>query len=142
MGADIQAFIQIDDNTPSDQPPFTNDPSTWDLRGDIGLVGCKDHAFFAAISGVRNEYGIAPLFARRNLPDTKNKHDPIFSLLDDIDDTYVSWLTLSEIRDAIANLEVKHDDLSKHVVRVMECMATLERLNGTNRVRLVFGIHD
>ena len=142
MGADIKAFIQIDDNTPSEQPPFTNDPSTWDLRGDIGLCGCKDYKFYAAISGIRNELGIEPLFARRNLPDTKNQFDPIHSLLDDIDDTFVSWLTLSEIREAIGHMQVYYDKLSKHVLRVLESMKTLERLHGRDRVRLVFAVHD
>ena len=142
MGADIKAFIQIDDNTPSDQPPFMNDPSTWDLSGDLGLYGCKDYAFYAAISGLRNESDIEPLFPRRDLPETKNQSDPIYSLLDDIDDTFVSWLTLSEIREALTHMRVEYNKLSRHVVRVLECMETLERLHGGDRVRLVFGVHD
>lgn len=62
MGAEILAFLLIDDNTAPDQPPFTNDPSTWDLSNDLGLGGSKDYAFFAAIGGIRNITGIEPLF--------------------------------------------------------------------------------
>jgi hypothetical protein len=72
MGADITAFLLIDDNTPSDQPPFTNDPSTWDLSHDLGLGGSKDYAFFAAIGGIRNSTGIEPLFPWRGLPPGKS----------------------------------------------------------------------
>jgi hypothetical protein len=63
MGADVRAFLQIDDNTPADQPPFTNDPSTWDLTHDIGLSTGKDYEFYAAICGIRNATG--------------NPHDPV-----------------------------------------------------------------
>ncbi len=65
MGADITAFLLIDDNTPSDQPPFTNDPLTWDLTHDLGLGGSKDYVFYAAIGGICNTTGIEPLFPWR-----------------------------------------------------------------------------
>lgn len=42
MGADITAFLQIDDNTRPDDPLFTNDPSTWDLSHDYGLEPVMD----------------------------------------------------------------------------------------------------
>ncbi len=142
MGADITAFIQIDDNTPPEQPPFTYDPSTWDLRWDLGLCGCKDYRFYAAISGIRNDTPTQPLFDRRGLPSINNDHDPVLALQDELDDTYVSWLTLAEIRRALDHMKVGYDSLSKHVLRVLECMATLERLLGQDRVRLVFSVHD
>ena len=64
MGADITAFIQIDDNTHRDEPPFTCHPSTWDLSHDIGLAGGKHYEFYAAISGVRNRSSREPLYAK------------------------------------------------------------------------------
>jgi len=141
MGADIKAFIQIDDNTPRDQPPFTNDPSTWDLRWDLGLYGCKDYRFFAAISGLRNDGAIQPLFPRRGLPPTGNSFDPVLALQDE-HDSYVSWLTLTEVRSALEHMGIRYESLSNHVLRVLECMVTLERLHGQDRVRLVYAVHD
>ncbi len=142
MGADVIALLQIDDNSPKTEPPFTNDPSTWDLSGDLGLKGCKDYQFFAAIAGVRNDSDIKPLITPRGLPPTSNKHDPIFALLDELDDSVVGWLTLSEVDAALSHMSVERKALSSHVVRVLESMATLERLCGTDRVRLVFSVHD
>ena len=142
MGADIQAYLQIDDNTPADNEPFTYDPSTWDLSHDLGLCGCKDYAFFAAISGVRNATDISPLIAPRGLPPTNNTHDPIFQLRDELDEDAVGWLTLGEIQAAIDHMSVDRKLLTTHVMRVIECMATLERLVGKDRVRFVFSVHD
>ncbi|WP_339909310.1 hypothetical protein [Symmachiella dynata] len=142
MSADIQAYLQIDDNTPADLEPFTYDPSTWDLSSDLGLCGCKDYAFFASISGIRNVTDISPLIALRGLPQTNNTHDPIFQLSDDLDDSAVGWLTLGEIQAAMDHMSVDRTLITSHVMRVLECMATLERLVGKDRVRLVFSVHD
>jgi hypothetical protein len=136
MGTSIDAFIQIDDNSPPDAP-FTNDPSTWDLRPDIGLCGCKDYAFYAAISGVRNQTGVTPLFPLRGLPPTNSDTDPILDLTDS---SAKSWLTLSELQQALEHMSVPYSALSEHVLAVLECMATLERIYGKDRVRLVFAI--
>jgi hypothetical protein len=119
MGADITAFLQIDDNTPSDQAPFTNDPSTWDLSGDHGLFGCKDYCFFAAIAGISNSTGISPLFPPRGLPSNVNEHDPI-NVLREHDDSAVGWLTLSEIDAALTHMSVDRTLVSPHVTRVLE----------------------
>lgn len=68
MADNLIAFIQIDDNTPADQPAFSNEASTWNLEADYGLWGCKDYDFIGAISGVRSRSGGAPLIEPRGLP--------------------------------------------------------------------------
>lgn len=139
MGADIKAFIQIDDNTPSDQPPFTNDPSTWDLSHDCGLSAGKHYEFYAAICGIRNEAAKAPLFPWRGLPRTANRHDPVQCLVGDYN---VSWLTLSEILAAFMHMDLAIDAIARPVQLVLRTMAAAEELYGRDRVRLVFQVID
>jgi hypothetical protein len=96
MGTDIRAFLAIDDNTPADKPPFTNDPSCWDLSYDIGLSSGNHYEFYAAIAGVRNDTGKEPLIAPRGL----RKYRMIAPVEDLCDDFGVGWLTLGEIEKA------------------------------------------
>src|SRR6267378_2038203 len=103
MGADITAFLQIDDNTPPNEPPFTNDPSAWDLSQDVGLASGKHYEFYAAICGVRNASGISPLFPCRGLPPTCLQG--LRGCIEG-DEPNVSWLTLSEIRQALQHMQI------------------------------------
>jgi len=139
MGADIRAFLLLDDNTPSDEPPFTNDPSTWDLTHDIGLAGSKDYVFYAAIGGIRNTSGIESLFPWRGLPPSPSTCD---NLKDLADDDNVSWLTLTEIRASLAHQGADISSLSKYVRLVLRVMEVAEDSYGVDRVRLVFQIND
>lgn len=139
MGADIRAFLLIDDNTPPDEPPFANDPSTWDLSHDIGLSGCKDYAFYAAVGGIRNTSGEEPLFPWRGLPAVRGTCDRLVELAGDHN---VSWLTLSEVGRALAHMGVPVPTLSSHVRLVLLAMASVEQVYGVDRVRLVFQIID
>ena len=139
MGADITAFIQIDDNTPSGEPAFTNDPSTWDLSGDYGLSSGKHYTFYAAIAGVRNDSGIAPLFPCRGLPPRSSRRicDHI-----DADDPNVGWLTLPEIYQALAHMKIPADSLDESVQLVLQAMQSAEEIYGAGRTRLVFMVSD
>jgi len=140
MSAAITAFIQIDDNTPKDAVPFTNDPSTWDLSHDIGLAAGKHYDFYAAISGVRNQSGRQPLYACRGLPPSGcEMPDSIKELAGDHN---VGWLTLSEIHAALQHMGVVVDELNHSVLLVLRTMACAEELHGRDRVRLVFQICD
>ena len=138
MGADFTAYVQIDDNSPSNALPFTNDPSTWDLSSDIGLASGKHYSFYAAISGVRNESGIAPLFPCRGLPPTGTQM--LRSI--DFDDPNVGWLTLSEIRQALDHMRIEIVSLKRPVQMLLRTMRSAEELYGPDRVRLVFQISD
>lgn len=137
MSADITAFIQIDDNTPPNEPPFTNHPSTWDLSSDIGLAAGKHYEFYAAICGVRNESGISPLFPCRGLPPTGFQ-----DLRIEGDDPNVGWLTLSEIRQALHHMQVDVESLRRPVQMLLRTMQTAEDFYGRDRVRLVFEVSD
>ena len=139
MGADITAFIQIDDNTPSGEPAFTNDPSTWDLSEDYRLSSGKHYTFYAALSGVRNDSGIAPLFPCRGLPPRSSKQirDCI-----DADDPNVGWLTLSEIHQALSHMKIPAESLDQSVQFVLQTMQSAEEIYGAGRTRLVFKVSD
>ena len=139
MGADITALLQIDDNTRPDAPPFTNDPSTWDLSYDYGLASGKHDEFYAAICGVRNQSGIPPLFSCRGFPATglRDLHQHIAA-----DDPNVSWLTLSEIRQALQHMKIEVETLKRPVQLLLRTMQTAEDLYGRDRVRLVFKVSD
>ncbi len=140
MGASINAFLQIDDNTSVDEEPFTNDPSTWDLTWDIGFSEGRHYAFFAAIIGVRNQSDRKPLFPCRGLPHTGCE---IPKALKDIAGDYnVSWLTLSEIQAALTHMGVAPDSLHRSVRLVLRTMSCAEELFGKDRTRLVFQVND
>lgn len=135
----MTAFLQVDDNTPPTSPAFTNDPSTWDLSKDCGLAAGKHYEFFAAIAGIRNESGISPLFPCRGLPPTGGR-DLRPKL--DADDPWVSWLTLSEIRQALCHMQIETGKLKRPVQMLLRTMQTAEDVYGLDRVRLVFQISD
>jgi hypothetical protein len=138
MGAGITAYLQFDDNSPKGGLPFTNHPSTWDLSGDCKLAGEKDYDFYAAISGVRNKSGISPLFPCRGLP--PSGWDKVEGF--DGDDPNVSWLTLSEIRQALQHMKVEVESLGIAVQLVLKTMQLGEDFYGRDRVRLVFCVSD
>jgi hypothetical protein len=135
MGTDIRAFLAIDDNTPSGEPTFTNDPSYWNFSEDLGLSRGKHYEFYAAIAGMRNHSGIEPLIAPRGLP----KHHPSFAVADLYDEYAVGWLTLGEIEAALEHMGIDRNVLGKPVLLVLDVMAAAERRYGKDRVRLIFG---
>jgi hypothetical protein len=139
MSADITVFLQIDDNTRPGDPPFTNDPSTWDLSGDCGLSAGKHYEFYAAISGVRNQSGVPPLFPCRGLPSTG-----LSDLREHIetDDPNVGWLTFAETLQALQHMNIEVSSLKRPVQMLLRTMQAAEELYGQGRVRLVFEISD
>jgi hypothetical protein len=139
MGTDIAAYLLIDDNTSQTQPPFTNDPSTWDLRNDIGLSGSKDYGFYAAIAGVRNDRGVEPLIPPRGLPAFPTP-EVYREIIEDLGARIaVGWLTLAEIHAALAHMNVDAAATSKYVQVVLGVMSVIESHYGKDRVRLLFG---
>lgn len=137
MGASILAFIQFDDNTPDGERPFSCEPSTWNLEGDIGLFGCKDYGFIAAISGVRIESGKTPLIPLRGFP-------PAIGLgLERIKgESLVGWLTHSEILSCLGHLKIAPSNLHDSVKNLLEALKLLKEKYSDARVRLVFAIFD
>ena len=138
MGASIIAYIQFDDSSSKDELPFTNHPSTWDLSQDFNLTGEKDYTFYAAISGVRNESGITPLFPCRGLPPSGWNKVQWF----DNDDPNVGWLTLSEIYQALHHMKIEVESLGEAIQLLLKAMHLGEDFYGSGRVRLVFCVED
>jgi hypothetical protein len=138
MGCDILAFLLLDDKRCPDEPPFTNGWSTWDLTNDR-IMGCKDYDFYAAIAGIRNRFGKAPLIQPRGLP----PHDQVDRIAR-LSRGYsgVSWLTLSEIEAAMCHMGIEESKRAEQVQRLLEVIRAMERRIGRDRVRLVFGFAD
>jgi hypothetical protein len=137
MAANILAFIQFDDNTPRSQAPFSCDPRVWSLEWDLGLNGCKDYPFIAAISGVRNETGKSPLFPLRGAPCSR-----VARISELKGEPLTGWLTHSEILASLNHFGVSLNDLHSSVSNVLEAMQLLKAKYGDDRVRLVFSICD
>jgi hypothetical protein len=135
MGANIYAFIQFDDNTPQGETPFTNEPSLWNLEGDLGLWGCKDYDFIGAISGVRNQSGKNPLISLRGYPPGNST-----ALKDLGGEPFVGFLSYSEILKCLEYHSVLIDQLHRSVQNVLCALSMLSERYGDDRVRLVFRI--
>lgn len=137
MAANILAFIQFDDNTPRDEPPFSCEASAWSLEWDLRFYGCKDYRFIAAISGIRNESGKTPLIPLRGAPPSA-----VPGIKELKDEPLVGWLTHCEILACLNHLDVPIKDLHSSVVTVLGAMQILKERYGDERVRLVFSIRD
>ena len=137
MAANILAFIQFDDNSPLGDPPFSCEGSVWSMEWDLGLWGCKDYHFIAAISGVRNEGEVAPLIPLRGAP--KSAAPGILSLKDE---PFVGWLTHSEILSCLNHFKIIVSALDQSVLNVLTAMKFLKDRYGDERVRFVFAIRD
>jgi hypothetical protein len=137
MAANLLAFIQFDDNTPRGEPPFSCEPSVWSLEWDLGLYGCKDYRFIAAISGVRNESEKAPLFPLRGPPSSS-----VPSIKELKDEPLVGWLTYPEILASLDHLDVSVNELHSSVLNVLGALKLLKDKYGDERVRLLFAIRD
>ena len=137
MAASILAFIQFDDNTPTGNPPFSCEASTWSLEWDLGLYGCKDYRFIAAISGVRNESGNPSLIPLRGAPTSS-----VRGIQELKGEPLVGWLTHSEILASLAHHAVPLKELHTSVLNVLATLESLKGKYGDDRVRLVFCVRD
>ena len=146
MGATLYAVVEYDDSGLYDpeaarQPPFSTKADGIDLTGFDRLGWGKDYSFFAAISGLRNQSGIEPLYAPRGLPPHASievkEHDLI-----DPDSPATGWLTLGEIEAALAHMGIAHDELSLAVQLVLNMLSFLEQRLGKEHARLVFMVSD
>lgn len=145
MGTHIEAFICFDDNPSSrDEPPFTYDPSYWDLTNDWRFSAGHHYEFFAAIAGVRNQSGKKPLYSLRGFP-PRSPTDLMAERFNELTELWeghtVGWLTLSEIEASLNHMGISRDSLDESVLLVLEAMSTMVRRYGNDRVRLIFGIH-
>lgn len=156
MGTELVAFIEYDESeldfglrsaqrSPATLPaPFTEglvDTVSVTEKGGM-YTGSKDYRFFAAIAGVRNDSGIEPLIRPRGLP--QNPSVPLRLHVEEygrLGDYGNGWLTLAEIKAAMAHQQTDLGLISFETQTILFIMANLEsRLVG--RVRLVFGFES
>jgi hypothetical protein len=135
MSRSVLAVIEFDDNTPPNEPAFTNEGSIWSLQEDWGLLGCKDYKFMGAISGIQDSTHKGPLIPLRGLP--RNAAQSVKQLQDEL---ITGWLTYNEIIASLEHHSVKVETLDPAVLRVLDVMRLLGAKLSEDRVRLVFAI--
>lgn len=144
MGVDIDAYLEFD--TSGASLPWQGEGFSTDAIGVIpfndygSLVSGKDYDFMGAISGVRAPQG-KPLYSPRGLPPSVSPEvESAILEFYDPSSQVVGWLSLREIEDALAHMEVSYDRLSLAAQVVLRMMRSLESKLGEGRTRLVFGI--
>jgi hypothetical protein len=147
MGARICAFIEYDDMClyDSNAPEAFTGPTdrVIDFTEYEALYAGKDYDFFAAISGIRNRFGIPPLFRPRGLPDgvKRQVREGILKFFSE-DYSGIGWLRLEEIDAALSHMGIGRKNLSLAASVVLGCMQILTNAIGDSRVRLVFAVSD
>ena len=151
MGATIEAWVECDNSAEwhpewADDPPFSH-PS-YDacipLTDYGGFRWSKDYRYFAAISGARRQLtDPKPLFELRGLPpNISSDFERSTGKYFDRTDARLSWLTLTEIRQALAHMKVGPEQISTETEIVLDIMQMLEKRFGVDRARLIFLVED
>lgn len=146
MGTTIHAIIEYDYTrlgvTGDFSPPFSGPTdSVIDLCNFINLSHGKDYSFFGAISGIRNETGIEPLYPLRGrAPNINLQTLESINRYFDTDGPCVGWLYYREINEALSHQGLTRKDLSMEVNLVLNMMEFLGSQLGVDTTRLVFGI--
>jgi hypothetical protein len=123
--------LEIDDNTSSDQKPFTNDVSMWDFSRDLNLQTRTGAEVFrrlhdAAGSSVFRGYPERVAHATREL------FDRLF------EPSEITWLTAAEIPSDRGWLPAGDSSVERSVRMLFETLDVAVRHFGADRVRLVF----
>lgn len=138
MGVSIDAFIEWDPCTEG-EPFLVPNGQVLSLVDYADLRGGKDNAFIGSLCGVRAPRD--PLFPCRGLPpNVSTQLAETIEELYDVSTQKVGWLTLGEVRLAMAHQGVVDSDLSLAARWVLHLMLGLETRLGPGRVRLVFGV--
>jgi hypothetical protein len=148
VGTDIVAFIEFDEDWldwerwgkargEELRQPFAGGNSIQSLtHGGSLYTGSKDHLFFGAIAGVRNQTGRPPLYPLRGSPTSLSWR--VTRAIHDTGYEWAGWLTLSEINAALDHHGVDRDRVSDEILNLLDVMEILERRYGESRVRLLF----
>jgi hypothetical protein len=125
--------LEIDDNTPADLPPFTNDVSMWNFDGDLNLATRTGGEVF------RKMHEAAGSSRFRGYPEraARGTHKLLDSF---VDASEVTWLTVAEL--GRERPWLPRDFPDDPVVRTLHALfATIDAVAaqfGPDRVRLVF----
>ncbi len=149
MGSAIEAWIEYDDDAwrhpeRAAEPPFSRpDDNCIPLDGFKGFRRAKDYRFFAAISGIRSQVGNPPpLFPMRggSPPNVSDQTKREVSGIIGEDNSSLSWLSYSEIEQALAHMNVSRENLPLTTNIVLDLMQSIEKRLGEGRSRLIFYI--
>jgi hypothetical protein len=123
--------LEIDDNSPADQKPFTNDPSMWSFSNDFNLrtrtgaeVFRKLHAMVG--SSTFRGYPERPARATRELFDGL------------VEPAEITWLTASELPVDRGWRPTGDSPVEQSLRMLFETFELAARRFGADRVRLVF----
>lgn len=138
MGTTLDCWIEYDDDAGS--PPFSDPDRIGTLPLDYwyDLRSAKDYPFYGAISGARNETGIAPLYPVRGMP--PNASRKVREEACDVGDMDLGWLHTAEVHQALKHQNVRMDHLSLELHCVLNMLEYFSRELGDDRVRFVFYI--
>ena len=129
------AYIVIDDNTPKDRPAFTNTPSVWSLENDLGLSGCKDYLFFAALGYRWSKEYPEPLIDLRGVCPADLPEDVVYELQDE---DFVGWITLEELLSLMERMGLHRASFSKSVTILLNVLQAISTTVGKDRVLLQY----
>ena len=134
MGSTIDCWIEYDEHN---DPPFSDRPEVLPFDTWRGLRYAKDYSVFGALSVIRSETGIRPLFELRGLPENASAAVEKFV---EGDDQLVGWLYPDEVRAALAHKRVNFGLVSTEMKCVFNTLEFLAKKVGNDRVRFVFEI--
>lgn len=125
-------WLEIDDNTPADSAPFTNDPAVWDLTSDWGLKTRDAAEVMRALAGLdagETRRG----FPARAAEATRERVREVF------DAPEVTWLSAAEVRDRRPLLGDMPAAANPSVLFLLDVVELAASRFGSDRVRLIFG---
>lgn len=123
--------LEIDDNTPADQKPFTNDVSLWDFSEDLNL-----HTRTAA-EVFRKLHDAVDSSAFRGYPERATRATrELFGGL--FESSEITWITAAEIPPDRVWLPTGDSSVERSVRMLFETLDVAARHFGADRVRLVF----
>ena len=123
--------LEIDDSTPADEPPFTNDVSMWSFADD-GNLGTRtaSETFFRLLKLVGGT-------SYRGYPERAHRHT--VTLFDGfVEASEVTWLTAAEIGSDRPWLPSGSSSVERSLRMLFETVDIVARHFGPDRVRIVF----
>jgi hypothetical protein len=123
--------LEIDDNTPANQKPFTNDVSMWSFADDLNVqtrTGAEVFRKLHASTGSSTFRGYPERAARA----TRETFDGL------VEPTEVTWVTAAELPVDRGWLPAGDSQVERSLRMMFEAFELAARQFGADRVRLVF----
>jgi hypothetical protein len=124
-------FLEIDDNTPANEPPFTNDVSVWDFSEDLNLQTRTGTEVFRKLHLAVNK-SVFRGYPKRAASATRKTFGDL------VESAEVTWITADELPADRTWLPSGNSSVEHSIQMLFETFDTAARHFGPNRVRLVF----